>query len=164
MSGRAARNLYVYAPDGTPVVIRTAGTYDVAGIIRLPRGEWVKAAVGWAWDSVKNRAKASCYIHNGTEMHVGMLYEETAPVIREYFGTHAVRVVARFTPGEGWTDGLRMSAGKSALRKLAMDGFTAVRIGLPGQGRVADFEMTEIARSARFRMPGVMAEWLRSMQ
>lgn len=150
---RAQRNLVVYAPDGTAVVIRTAGNYDVAGIIRLPRGEWVKAAVGWSWDSVSKRTRASCYVNGCTEMHVGMLHEETAPVIRAYFGTHDVRVAATFTPGSGWLDGLRQSAGKSALRQLAMDGVRAVRIGLPGSDRATEFQMTEIARSAKFRLP-----------
>lgn len=103
-------------------------------------------------------------------LQVVRLFEATAPTVREYFSTHRVVVSALFradldpklrdaSMGNGWTTPQKAGyattfracrAGRSDLRRLAADGWTAVGIRQfdGGSGRpVADFQMDELIRS-----------------
>lgn len=149
MSARAARDLIIQAPDGTEVTDRTSGGYEVAGIIQREDGGWALVAHGNSWDSVKSRTSATYGRGAYQAMHVGQLHEETAGRVRQYFGTHAVRVVSAYRPRDGW---LRMNrnAGGSELRKLRAEGFTAVAItdvGRRAAYREADFQVSELLDS-----------------
>ena len=155
MSSRTARNLVITAPDGTDVIKRTSGGYDTAGIIQHENGSWALAAQGWSHESVYNRTHAiynrGCY----KTMHIGPLHEQTAPVIRKYFGNHAVYIESVFTPDKGWVT-YRRNAGRSDLRQLAADGIIAVSVMQEHSGLqvashawTADFQMDEIVRSMR---------------
>lgn len=168
MSG-TKRTLVALAPDGTEVTQQTSGNYSVAGLIQRESGSWFIAAHGNSWASVKSRTSAmygrGCY----RQMHVADLREVTAPVVREYFGTHNVTVISLFREGQtglgmkaGWTDtgelglsrqGFGLKGGASMIRKLAKDGYTAVhflgRTG--GTPRFADFQTDELLKSLRSR-------------
>lgn len=103
-------------------------------------------------------------------LQVVRFFEVTAPTIRAYFGTHRVVVSALFRAdlapelrddmmGNGWTTPQRAGyattfracrAGRSDLRRLARDGWTAVGVRQfdGGSGRpIADFQMDELIRS-----------------
>lgn len=155
MNGNPARTmktLVITAPDGTEVTERTSGGYDTAGIVQDYKGKWHLAAHGWSRDSVWKRTRMQQDRSRCRTMYVGQLYEETAPVIREYFGTHQVRIHEYFVPGRGWTLA-KGSAGRSTIRRLARDGVTAVSITpIYGHREVyADFQMDEILRSMKAR-------------
>lgn len=167
MSGRITRNLVITAPDGTEVTDRTAGDYTVAGIIQGDQGTWRAVAHGWSHESVARRTAAlyrrGCY----RSMHTGTLTEATAPVIREYFGTHHVAIDAMFRPDlekqhpqmkPGWaypwdagytTRTQKLTAGQSMIRQLARDGWTALTFRL--DTRQADFQMDELLKSMNAR-------------
>jgi hypothetical protein len=149
---RILKTLVIVAPDGTEVTERTSGGYDTAGIIQDYDGKWHLAAHGWSRDSVWKRTRTQQDRSQCRTMHVGQLYEQTAPVIREYFGTHQVFIYACFIPGQGWVTASR-SAGRSVLRSLAKEGVTAVAVSPVHSKRevIADFQMTELTASMRTR-------------
>lgn len=169
MSSRTRKTLVITAPDGTDVTEVTAGDYSVAGIIQGEDGRWRIVAHGYAHNSVANRTRAMYNRGSYRTMHTGLLREVTAPVIRDYFGTHAVTVdkVFRSTlpPDQqdsmlspGWImacdagyvpENTTMAAGRSILRMLAKDGWEAVSIY--AGGRLADFQMSEILKSMNAR-------------
>jgi hypothetical protein len=99
MSSRARRTMVATAPDGTEVTEQTSGNYDTAGLIQHEGGTWVIAAHGTSHSSVYNRTSTlynrGCY----KSMHVSDLVEQTAPVLREYFGTHQVTVDSAYSSG-----------------------------------------------------------------
>jgi hypothetical protein len=147
------------------VEYRTAGKYDVAGVIQYTeKGQLVRrvAAVGTSWDSVERRTKAELRkARPGTLpsdypylMEVVHLTEATAPVIRKYFGRHGLTISQVFTQDGGWQD-VRYHTGQSLLRKLAKDGVTAITVSRPlGRDRgcqMADFQMTEVVKSMNAR-------------
>jgi hypothetical protein len=149
---RILKTLVITAPDGTEVTERTSGGYDTAGIIQDYDGKWHLAAHGWSRDSVWKRTRTQQDRDRCKTMFVGQLYEKTAPVIRDYFGTHQVRVHQYFIPGQGWVLSAG-SAGQTALRRLAGEGATAVNVTPVYGGRkvYADFQMIEITESMRTR-------------
>jgi hypothetical protein len=165
MSTRTRKTMIAEAL-GEEIEYKTAGNYSVAGIVMMPDPESgfprQVVAVGTSWDSVTRRTRTASRklrpgLHRGDEHHVMAvvaLTEATAPVVREYFGTHKVSVSSVFTPGKGWEDA-RYHAGRSVLRKLAGDGVTAVAFSRGnGRGsgrRIADFQMTELLRSMNAR-------------
>lgn len=168
MSG-TQRILVITAPDGTEVTKKTAGKYDTAGIVRNDRDQWHIVAVGTSEDSVRSRTRTlygrGCY----RQMFVGQLHEQTAPVIRDYFGGHRVAIDSLYRPDldpalrddmmqPGWTRPWSAGyttpnhfaqAGRTMLRKLAKDGWTAVAVRQGG--RVADFQIDEILKSMNAR-------------
>jgi hypothetical protein len=153
MSSRSPRVLVVIAPDGTEVTERTSGSYTVAGIVQNEDGSWWIAAHGNSWDSVKSRTSMRYGRGSYKQMHVAELRERTAPVLRDYFGTHAVRVISWYHPDKGWTTETRC-ADATSLRQLHRDGCTAVEIQILGRthdGKAADFQMTEIIKSLNER-------------
>lgn len=99
MSSRTRRTLVATAPGGIEVTEQTAGKYDTAGLIQRTDGSWVIAAHGTSRDSVYNRTHAMYNRGDYLAMHVADLVEQTAPVIRAYFGTHQALVETAYTPG-----------------------------------------------------------------
>ena len=99
MSSRTRKTLVATAPDGTEATEQTSGGYTVAGLIQSTSGQWFIARHGNSWDSVKNRTSALYHRGYYKAMHVSDLIEVTAPVVREYFGTHAVSVTSVYRPG-----------------------------------------------------------------
>ena len=149
MSSRTRRTLVVTAPDGTEVTEQTSGGYDTAGIVQGADGTWRLVAHGWSHASVYDRTHARYNRGDNRAMHVGDLVEQTAPIVREYFGTHDVYISQMFTPANGWMTGLRRKAGRSDLRQLQRDGITSVAI--KHGGRTADFAMDELVKSMNAR-------------
>lgn len=142
--------LVATAPDGTEVTRKTSGKYDTAGLIQRRDGTWFIAAWGWSWDSVYNRTHIRYNRGDYLAMHISALVEQTAPVLREYCGTHDVYILACYTPGKGWVRE-RQGAPRPWLRRLAREGVTAVSVSR--EGREADFQMAEIIRSMNARKP-----------
>jgi len=159
------KNMIARASDGTEVVLRTAGGYDTAGLIRRPDGTWYIAAQGNSAESVRKRTRAAVNRYHGgsAPIEVRPLHEETAPMVRDYFGTHDVRITSCFHGGQ-WRLVLTSSGqpgsyrgDRTMLRRLALAGVEAVAVTgrRPGEDhqRTADFQMDEIARSCGFRLP-----------
>lgn len=150
MAGRTRRTLVATAPGGTDVRMQTAGDYAIAGLIQRSDGTWFIAAKGFrSTASVYNRTHAIYNRGDYKAMHVSDLIEETAPVLREYFGTHAIVLEEAFRPGSDWSQPAR-GAGRSVIRQLAGDGYTAVAFRLGT--RTADFQMDELLRSMNARV------------
>jgi hypothetical protein len=163
---------------GEEIEYETAGPYDVAGVLMYPDAESgfprKIVAVGTSYASVTSRTrtvarKARPGMHKGDEhyvMQVVGLVEATAPVVRDYFGTHNVVIDALYKPGteaglmmtRGWAypqdidlTGQRRSlkAGRTMIRRLAKEGYTAIAFR---QGsRIADFQMDELLKSMNTR-------------
>lgn len=167
MSSRTVRIMIAEAL-GEEIEYRTAGGYSVAGVVRTLNAEngfpCQVVAVGHSWDSVLRRTRAISRklrrgLHKSDEqyvMEVVHLTEATAPVVREYFGTHRVAVTGWYTEANGWLHGNRY-AGRSEIRKMAKEaiGITAVEFSMPlGRNRghrTADFQMTELLASMNKR-------------
>lgn len=100
MGSRARKTVAVMAPGGGEVTSQTSGHWDTAGIIQKADGTWFIAAWGNSHSSVYNRTHAK-YNRDPSfkAMHVGDLTEVTAPLIREYFGTHQVTIESAYSPG-----------------------------------------------------------------
>jgi hypothetical protein len=97
------------------------------------------------------------------------LTEATAPLVRDYFGTHAVIIDALYKPGyedplgmmkSGWMHpwgiGLTsiahsLKGGQSMIRVLAKEGYTALAFRTINGTRIADFQMTELLKSMNAR-------------
>lgn len=147
---RTARKLIVQAPDGTDVTLTTSGGYDVAGIIKAGDGTWALAAKGSSWESVTSRTRTRLNrSYTAVNMHVGPLFEETAGAIREYYGTHAVRVTAVFTPDGGWKNITSRDASARTLRCMRAEGVTEVHTVRHGRREFelrneGDFQMDEL--------------------
>lgn len=145
---------------------KTAGVYDVAGVIQYtaPDGKLVReiAAVGTSWASVRSRTiKVLRAKRPGTLpsdypylMEVVSMTEATAPVIRKYFGRHGLTVTSVFTEDGGWQEA-NLHTGRTLLRLLAKDGVKAIVVskGLGrGNGRKdADFQIDEVIKSMNSR-------------
>lgn len=140
--------MVITAPDGTEVTERTSGDYDTAGIVQDYDGKWHLAAHGWSRNSVWKRTRTQQDRQRGKTMYVGLLLEETAPAIREYFGTHQVYISEYFLPGHGWVKVSR-NAGKSMLRYLAKEGVVTVSVSsiFGHRKEYADFQMDELLKS-----------------
>lgn len=138
-----------YAPDGTELTYDSVSVWDVAGIAqRTDGGRWVELAHGSSYDSVKRRAltyagRSGSY--NYSSVRAVRIYEATAPCVREYFGTHRVRIYEGFKPGEGYVR-IGKHAGWSLIRKLSKQGFTSLNFTDTELPR-ADFQMAELLKS-----------------
>lgn len=138
-----------YAPDGTELTYDSVSVWDVAGIAqRTDSGRWVELTHGSSYDSVKRRAltyagRSGSYDY--LSVRAVRIYEATAPCVREYFGTHRVRIVEGFKPGEGYVK-LGKHAGWSVIRKLSKQGFTSLNFSDTDLPR-ADFPMAELLKS-----------------
>lgn len=143
------RQVAVYV-KGTEVIFETASQWTVAGMIQHTDGHWWLAANGHSTDSVLQRTgRRYRYCPDAVSFEVADIHETTAPVVREYFGTHAVITASVFTPEEGWQP-LHMPASRKAIRALAKErGVTA--IAFKASGRQADFQMDELLASIRPR-------------
>lgn len=170
MSG--TRRTMIVRAFGQDFEYKTSGNYSYAAVIRYRRdGQDVQrvAAIGNSPASVEARAKRALRLARpGTLpsdytylMESGPLTEATAPVVRQYFRTHRVVISGLFREGQGWAapdalgmvpEGRTMAAGRSVIRRLAREGWTGV--AFTRQGRVADFQMTELAASMNARKAG----------
>lgn len=220
-STRTRKTLVATAPDGTEVTEQTAGGYTVAGLIQRTDGTWVIAAHGHSEKSVKSRTSMLYGRGYYKAFHVTALIEVTAPVLREYFGTHAIGIDQVFRTGSytglseealraildrecatryhgdaireaveqgttvvstindgpatirhedgtfsmevkgGWyytwqgeadytvIDHPLLAAGRSVLRQIARDGWTAISVR--HGDRTADFQVSEILKSLNAR-------------
>lgn len=169
MSGRTRRTMIARA-FSTEVEYQTAGNYDTAGVIQYTKdGKLYRyvAAVGTSARSVARRAeKRLRQVRPETlpsdypyMVEVVSLREVTAPVVREYFGTHTVFVTGLFTEADGWTScPVALKAGRSDLRRLIREGYTAFGISKQNSSisrtsrwRTADFQSNELLRSMNAR-------------
>jgi hypothetical protein len=143
-----------YPEEGVEVSWKTSAKYDMSGFIKTPV-TWFHAEHGTSHEAVKSRTRARYNRHpTATEWAVRYSYEETAPVVREYFGTHAVTISQVFFPGQGWVR-KNCVAGRSAIRQFAKDGATAIAFAY--KGRDADFQVDELFTSMRTRKPTMQA-------
>lgn len=162
---RSSRKMFAYAGgyESFEASLTTAADHDVAGLVFIPdTGTWRIAAHGWSAASVRKRAMTAGRSWTGgiPQVTVANLYCETAPMIRKYFGSHQVYVTQVFFAGEGWRDLKGFGkAGKQHLRYWAAEG--AISVMVQGMGRagtaVAEFQMSEIIRDCRFRLPHPLA-------
>lgn len=178
MSGRTRKTMIAEA-FGQEVEYKTAGDYSVAGVVVLPDVEnnfpLKIAAVGTSWASVTSRTrtvsrKLRPTLHRSGEhavMRVVKLTEATAPCVREYFGTHSVVIDALFREGTAvdgmkpgwaypWDLGLTSRAhalkgGRSMIRRLAGEGYTALAFRTVAGTRIADFPMADLLKSMNSR-------------
>ena len=160
MSSRTSRTVVTYAPGGVEVAWDTSAGYDVAGLLQYRNGGWGRVQHGFSWEAVRSRTVASYHRSpSSTAFAVAAIWEATAPVIREYFGSHRVVIDSVFTPEAGWVTptgagyvegGTTMTAGKAMLRRLARDGVAAVSVQGSTIGRmIADFQMPEVLASMK---------------
>lgn len=142
-----------YAPDGTEITwTRPPNKWGVAGIARR-NGQWADLAHGNSHDSVRSRAITQAYrwSYDRGSVRAVRIWEATAPAVREYFGHHKVNITDIFRDGT-WRSA-RLHGGWSSIRKLSLQGVTAiafegVRDG-DGGPRVADFQVSELLASMR---------------
>lgn len=137
---------------GTEVLFSTASTkYDYVGLV-CRNGQWEVEAKGWSYASVRSRVRTAARRVNPYAVEqiscTASTAEVTAPVVRDYFGSHRVNITSVFRPGSGW-ENVMLYAGRSDINRLAREGVTAVSF-TQGQ-RTADFRMTELIRSMRAR-------------
>ena len=116
MRGRTRKTLVATAPDGTEVTEQTSGGYTVAGLIQHEGGQWFIARHGSSWDSVRSRTSALYGRGYYKAWHVADLIEVTAPIVREYFGTHNVSITAT------WREAIYTGLTETALRGIVCDG------------------------------------------
>lgn len=146
MGSRTARTLVATAPDGTEVTQQTSGSYDTAGLLQAADGRWFIAAHGWSRDSVYSRVHARYNRGDYRAMHVTDLIEQTAPVVRLYFGTHSVSVNSVYSPGthEGLSENdlraVLLAAGASLSE---LDGVARVAMGRPGEKGHASVQVSD---------------------
>jgi hypothetical protein len=160
MTGRSAKMMIAYAPGiagEAKVTYKTAGGYTHAGLIwNWAKETWEIAAVGYSPNSIAKRVKTVARKLHGAanpDTIVVQLHEVTAPVIAKYFGEeHRVTVTAVFSEGHGWQS-VSWKAGRSNLRQLGKDGYTAIAVEgrRAGEKRTADFPMSEIVKSLNSR-------------
>lgn len=137
---------------GTEVLFTTASSkYDYVGLLQQD-GQWGVQAKGWSYHSVRSRVRtAARRVNSYAVEHISctsITVEVTAPVVRDYFGSHRVNISQVFRPGKGWEE-VNLHAGRSNLNWLARQGITGVEF--TGGQRTADFQMTELLRSMRAR-------------
>lgn len=182
MSGRTRKTLVAEA-FGECIEYKTAGDYTVAGVLMYPDAEndfpRRVVAVGHSRDSVTSRTRtiarrARPNMRRYDEQHVMQvvpLVEATAPPVRDYFGTHGVVIDALYKPGQPddgmmqpgwaypWDLGLTSRAhalkgGRSMIRQLAKEGYTALAFRTVNGTRIADFQVTELLKSMNTRQRG----------
>lgn len=163
---RTKRQYAAYAKPGRPseaevIFEHASDKYDYAGLMQDRDGNWSLVALGFSANSVITRMRTACrksgQWHSTYDVSMATslarTWEVTAPVVRDYFGSHIVLMTAGFHPERGWedwTDGdSARKAGKSRLRALAREGYTAV--AFTQSGRTADFQMTELLASMNLR-------------
>jgi hypothetical protein len=129
--------------------------------MRDRNGNWSLAALGFSRASVVSRTRTACRKRGAWWSTADVIlntcttraWEVTAPVVRDYFGSHMVLMTSGFHPERGWedwTDGdSARKAGKSRIRALAREGYTGITF--TQSGRTADFEMTELLMSMNLR-------------
>jgi flavin-binding protein dodecin len=159
---------------GAEVEYVTAGDYDTAGVVQYTRGgQFYRyiAAVGTSAKSVEQRARAALRKARPETLpsdypylvEVVRLREQTAPVVREYFGTHTVFITGFFTEGQGWAycHEEPYKAGRSVIRWMIREkGVTAFEFGKhkgsvrpagTSPWRTADFQASELLKSMNAR-------------
>jgi hypothetical protein len=163
---RTKRQFAAYARAGRPdeaevLFEHSSDKYDYAGMYRDASGKWHLAALGFSRNSVVSRTRTACrkagawwstadvFLNTST----AQAWEVTAPVVREYFGSHKVVITQGFLPGSGWVD-LKIGehgrkAGKGRIRALLREGYTA--LGFSQGSRVADFQADELVKSINLR-------------
>jgi len=179
MAGRTSKTMIAEAL-GETIEYKTAGDYTVAGVLMYPDAEndfpCAIVAVGTSHDSVTRRTRTVAHkvrprLLKSDEhyvMAVVPLVEATAPVVRDYFGTHRVIINALYKPGQpddgmmqpGWaypwdlgltTRAHALKGGQSMIRQLARDGYTALSFRTINGTRIADFQMAELLKSMNAR-------------
>lgn len=159
MAGRTRRTMIAEA-FGEEIEYGTSGSYTLAGVVMYPEPQnnfpLAIVAVGNSPASVARRTRTVSRrvrpgLRNSQEHHVMQvvpLHEATAPVVRNYFGTHAVSITQAYHPEHGWRAAVR-EGGKSVIRDLAALGYTAV--SFRHSGRSADFQAAELLKSMNAR-------------
>jgi hypothetical protein len=178
MSGRTRKTMIARA-FGEEIEYQTAGNYSVAGVLIYPdaAANFPRrvVAVGNSHASVTRRTRKVAHqvrsmLLKSDEHHVMQvtsLTEATAPLVRDYFGTHGVVIDALYKPGYEdplemmnwmypWDIGLTSRAhalkgGRSMIRQLAKEGYTALAFRTVNGTRIADFQMDELLKSMNAR-------------
>jgi len=149
------------SPEIEVTVEHSSDKYDYVGVVVTPQNTLVPVTYGWSRNSVVQRtrtiARKDGYWHSTHDVFintcVATLWEVTAPVVREYFGSHKVVITQGFLPGSGWVD-LKIGehgrkAGKGRIRALLREGYTA--LGFSQGDRTADFQADELVKSMNLR-------------
>jgi hypothetical protein len=179
VSGRTRKTMIAEAL-GETIEYKTAGDCTLAGVLMYPDPEnnfpRAVVAVGTSHDSVARRTRAVAHkvrpgLLKSDERHVMevvSLTEATAPLVRDYFGTHRVVIDALYKPGQpddgmmkpGWaypwdlgltTRAHALKGGRSVIRQLARDGYTALAFRTVNGSRIADFQVAELLKSMNAR-------------
>jgi len=149
------------SPEIEITVEHSSEKYDLVGVVLDQQNQIHPVAYGVSRNSVVSRTRTICrkqgYWYSTHDVFintcVATLWEVTAPVVRDYFGSHKVLMTSGFHPERGWenwTDGDRArKAGKSRIRALAREGYTG--IAFTQGGRTADFQMEELIKSMNLR-------------
>jgi len=149
------------SPEVEIIVEHSSEKYDLVGVTIDQQNGLHAVAFGTSYNSVLQRTRTICrkrgywwsthdvFINNC----VATLWEVTAPVVREYFGSHKVVITQGFLPGSGWVD-LKIGehgrkAGKGRVRALLREGYTA--LGFSQGNRTADFQADELVKSMNLR-------------
>jgi hypothetical protein len=168
---RTRRTFAAYTTGGDEVLVQhSSSKYDYVGLVNHldGSGEWKPAAYGCSHASVTKRTRSAArkllapnYSDDWAVRAyscVAQMWEATAPVVRDYFGHHRLRITAVFLDG-GWQE-VNYHAGRSLLRTLDKEGVQAVQVrGVGSQHRlrertglhVADFQMSEVVKSMNAR-------------
>jgi len=149
------------SPEIEITVEHSSEKYDLVGVVLDQQNQIHPVAYGVSRNSVVSRTRTICrkqgYWYSTHDVFintcVATLWEVTAPVVREYFGSHKVVITQGFLPGSGWVD-LRIGehgrkAGKGRIRALLREGYTA--LGFSQGGRTADFQADELVKSMNLR-------------
>jgi hypothetical protein len=164
---RTAKRMIAYPAGPAPFEWQTASDkYTHAGLVWQQDGSWQLVTQGWSPESVEKRTKTVAgqqYVGNpqavvNSMVSVVRAWEMTAPIVAAYFTHHRLLVTAARREGDGWVS-VRWHAGRSNLRKMQKEGWTALQF----QGRrngggavvTADFQMSEIIRSLNSRKASV---------
>lgn len=188
MTGRNTPKTLVAEAFGEEFTIRTAAGYEYAGVLIVPQQDKdfprVLVAKGFSHSSVKKRTRTENNrwrpnftrrfgkVNEAQVMQVVRFFEATAPVVREFFGTHRVIVDGLFSAGiigtslqdenytPGWCDPQRAGhagtfhaarAGRSDLRRYDAEGWTVIRLREFNGRKTADFQVTELLKSMNTR-------------
>jgi hypothetical protein len=169
MSSRTTRELVGYAPDGTKISLTTSGGYEYAGITKNTSGTWAVREKGSSLAAVQKRTQTAYARTVSLDWAVAMLFEQTAPVVAEYFGHHAVIICGYWIPGQPEQTGRHLAATRKNIRELAARGATQISfrqlpastltgrdVGAGVRGMwAADFQAGELLSSMKVRRPTV---------
>lgn len=162
ISRKLRKTLATDAVAGARFTIRTAADYLWVAVGVTQDGSLEKLAIGWSHDSVLRRGRAAyrSAISRYQSYAVTGLYEQTAPVIGEYFARFPRRsrpgsgdlplIIRIFTPEGQWVPlNWPVTATPANLRRVLGTSPRPAALMIGGEGHQADFQASEILASLR---------------